>query len=261
MTNKAVILARGLGRRMRAENESADLSEKQTEIASKGIKTLVPILGDKTLLDFIFESLSAAGFSEFCLVIGGEHQAIRDFCAKLNYNISFAVQEQPLGTANAVLAAEEFAGNELFLVVNSDNLYPVTDLERLRKLNSAGLIAFDKQNLIAKSNIDEAKINNFAVLSFAQNDYLTKIVEKPEKVEENAFISMNAWLFSPKIFEACRKINLSKRKEFELADVVNFAIEKLGEKFNAVYSQNGVLDLSSREDVASLVGKLASFQN
>lgn len=35
--------------------------------------------------------------------------------------ISYAVQAKPLGTANAVLAAEEFAGEDRVLVLNSDN--------------------------------------------------------------------------------------------------------------------------------------------
>lgn len=261
MINKAVILARGLGKRMRAENESAQLNDKQAEIASQGIKALMPILGDKTLLDFIFESLSAAGFTQFCLVIGNEHQAIRDYCKNLKYKISFAIQEKPLGTANAVLASENFIENEHFLVVNSDNLYPVNDLESLRKLNSAGLIAFDKQSLISKSNIDEEKIKKFAVLSFDENDNLTKIIEKPEKTEKEAFISMNAWTFSPKIFEACRNIFPSLRGEYELADAVNFAIENFDEKFKAVYSNKGVLDLSSREDIKSVVRTLEKYQS
>jgi dTDP-glucose pyrophosphorylase len=135
-------------------------------------------------------------------------------------------------------------------------LYPINDLERLRNLISAGLIAFDKQNLIKKSNIDETKINKFAVLDFDENDYLKKIIEKPERVAENSFISMNAWLFSPKIFAACRQIKLSERGEFELADAVNFAIENLDEKFKAVYSKEGVLDLSSRADVENVREKL-----
>jgi glucose-1-phosphate thymidylyltransferase len=257
MTKKAVILARGLGTRMRAENKAAKLNQKQTEIASQGIKTLIPIVGEKTLLDFIFESLLDSGISEICLVIGEEHQAIRDYCAKLNYKISFAIQAEPLGTANAVLAAEEFAASEHFLVVNSDNLYPVNALQALHKLDSTGLIAFDKQNLIAKSNISAEKINKFAVIEFDENKHLTKIVEKPEKISEKASISMNAWLFSPKIFEACRNVKLSERGEFELTDAVNFAIKNLGEKFKIIFSNEGVLDLSSRGDIETLAKKLA----
>lgn len=257
MITKAVILARGLGKRMRAENESANLDAKQAEIASQGIKSLMPILGDKTMLDFIFQNLSLAGFSEFCLVIGNEHQAIRDFCSKLDYNISFAIQEQPLGTANAVLAAEDFIKDELFLVVNSDNLYPVNDLKKLQNLNSAGLIAYNKQSLLEKSNIDEEKINKFAVLSLDEKGKLKKIVEKPDVTNKNAFISMNAWIFSSKIFEACKNIKQSSRNEFELADAVNFAIQNLEEKFIAVYSNEGVLDLSNRADIEKVREKLS----
>jgi dTDP-glucose pyrophosphorylase len=257
MTNKAVILARGLGTRMRKDNESAKLNQQQTEIAGQGIKALIPIFGEKTMLDFIFENLNDAGFTEICLVIGNEHQAIRDFCGKLNYNISFAIQEKPLGTANAVLAAESFANDDNFLVVNSDNLYPVNSLQALQKLDSAGLIAFDKQSLIAKSNIDEAKINKFAMLEIDKNNDLLKITEKPEITENNAFISMNAWLFSPKIFAAIREIKLSPRGEYELADAVNFAIENFDEKFKIIYSNEGVLDLSGRDDIEKVREKLS----
>lgn len=42
MSKKAIILARGLGKRMRVENESAGLNEKQAEIASQGLKALMP---------------------------------------------------------------------------------------------------------------------------------------------------------------------------------------------------------------------------
>jgi glucose-1-phosphate thymidylyltransferase len=257
MTNKAVILARGLGRRMRAENDAAGLNASQAEIAAQGIKTLMPIIGDKTLLDFIFERLSRAGFSEFCLVIGPEHHLIRDFCRRLNYKIAFAVQERPLGTADAVLAAASFPGDERFLVVNSDNLYPVSDLEKLRNLDQPGLIAFDKQSLIEKSNIDEDKINKFAVLDFDRDGILTGIVEKPGTTARDAFISMNAWLFSPKIFTACRSITPSPRGEYELADAVNYAITNLNERFRAVFSRAGVLDLSSRADVEKVREKLS----
>jgi glucose-1-phosphate thymidylyltransferase len=254
MTNKAVILARGLGTRMRAVDENSKLNCEQAKIAESGVKTLIPIADNKTFLDFAIENLRSVGFTEICLVIGDEHEILKDFCRK--NDLSFAIQEKPIGTANAVLSAEQFVNGKHFLMVNSDNLYSVNDLSKLQKLNSAGLIAFDKQNLIAKSNIDEEKINKFAILSFDENNVLTKIIEKPETTEENAFISMNAWIFSPKIFEACQNIKLSKLGEYELSDAVNFAIETLDEKFKIVKSNEGVLDLSSRADIEKVINKL-----
>jgi dTDP-glucose pyrophosphorylase len=256
MINKAVILARGLGTRMRAENKEANLDSKQSEIADLGIKALMPIYGGKTLLDLILNNLSDAGFTKHCIVIGNEHQAIRDYCKKLNYNISFAIQEKPLGTANAVLAAEQFVNGDNFLMINSDNLYPVNDLRALRNLNKVGFIAYDKNGLIEKSNINETKINKFAILEIDENDELLRIVEKPETSQNHSFISMNAWILSPLIFDAAKQIEPSARQEYELADAVNLAIKKFGEKFQAVYSNEGVLDLSSRADIVKLAERL-----
>ncbi len=254
MITKAVILARGLGTRMRAVDKNSNLDSEQAKIAELGVKALIPIAENKTFLDFALENLRSAGFTEICLVIGNEHEILKEFCRK--NGLHFAIQEKPLGTANAVLSAENFANGDNFLVINSDNIYPVNSLQRLRYLNAAGLIAFNRQSLIAKSNISAEKIAKFAVVEFDENNYLTQIVEKPKTVAENSFVSMNAWLFSNKIFEACGNINLSVRNELELTDAVQFAIKNLGEKFKIITSNEGVLDLSSREDIEKVIEKL-----
>lgn len=251
--SKAVILARGLGRRMRADFGSSELSEDQRRIASKGIKTLMPIVGEKTMLELLVETLSDGGFTELCLVIGPEHDTIREFCSRKKLAVDFAVQQDPVGTADAVLAAETLIyTNELFLVVNSDNLYPVDSLRRLRAINRPGLLGFEREALIEKSNIPADRIAKFATLDVDIEGHLTRIVEKPKFVESDSLVSMNAWLFSPMIFEACRTIEPSSRGEYEIAAAVQYAMENLGERFVVVRSSEGVLDLSSRADIENV---------
>lgn len=255
-TSKAVILARGLGTRMRAEDSDVVLGAEQAAIAKAGIKTLVPIAGDKTLLDFIFENLTAAGFTKICLVIGEEHQVIRRFCAGKNIDISFAIQKEPLGTADAVLAAEDFAAGDSFLAINSDNLYPVEGLTRLREAGVPGLVAFDRRALVEKSNIPEERIAKFAEVIIDSDGFLKEILEKPEHPRPDAAVSMNAWMFSPSIFESCRAIGPSARGEYEITDAVAHSMSELGQKFIAIPSDEGVLDLSSRADVSGVAEKL-----
>jgi len=256
---KAVILARGLGTRMRAEDPTATLDESQKAVANIGLKTLVPIFEGKTLLDFILTSVLDAGFTDICLVIGDEHKEIRDFCAKKNHSISFAIQENPLGTADAVRAAENFAEGESFLVVNSDNLYPVSALKALRAVGVSGLVAFDRQALVSESNIPAERIANFAEVVLDDDGYLKEIVEKPSNPRPQASVSMNAWLFTSKIFDSCRLIGPSARGEFEITDAVAHAMREFGEKFRAVPSSEGVLDLSSRADISSVEKLLARY--
>lgn len=252
-TNKAVILARGLGTRMRTRESRSELTAEQARLADAGIKTLIPVAHRKTMLELIVENLAAAGFDEACLVIGPEHDAIREFCAQKRLDVTFSVQNEPLGTADAVLAAEPYvASDELFLVVNSDNLYPVEGLRRLRGTARPAMLAFERAALIDKSNIPEDRIEKFASAEVDDHGFLRRIVEKPESVGRDALVSMNAWLFSPMIFDACRAIEPSKRGEYEITAAVQYAIDNLKAKFVAVSTSEGVLDLSSRADVASV---------
>ena len=132
---KAVILARGLGTRMRKSDASAALDQKQMEIASFGIKGMIPI--GRPFLDYVLSGLADAGYSRVCLVIGPEHQIVRDYYQSnppSRVRVEFAIQEKPLGTADAVMSARDFAGSDHFLVINSDNYYPADVLKALREL-------------------------------------------------------------------------------------------------------------------------------
>ena len=107
--HKVVIMARGLGTRMRKSVEGVSLTADQAAAASAGVKAMIS-LDDRPFLDYVISALADAGFDEFCLVIGPEHNVIRDYydsCEKSRLSIVYAVQEHPLGTADAVAAAEE----------------------------------------------------------------------------------------------------------------------------------------------------------
>lgn len=241
---------------MRAEASGTSLTDEQSRIASAGIKALIPIVGDKTMLDLSIGNLQSAGFTSIGLVIGDEHDEIRDFCAQRGYDASFAIQKEPLGTADAVLSAESLVDpHELFLILNSDNLYPVDSLRRLREMNRPAMIGFERRALIENSNIPEERIAKFATIEIGSDGNLARIVEKPDFVDPDALVSMNAWLFDETIFNACRNVGLSPRGEYELTSAVQFGIDKLNSPIAVVRSSEGVLDLSSRADIGTVSGR------
>jgi glucose-1-phosphate thymidylyltransferase len=252
---KAVILARGLGTRMRrAEQSVTGLSAEQAKVAASGVKAMMPM--GRPFLDHAMSALADAGFQKLCLVIGPEHESIREYYKSVprkRVTIEFATQEKPLGTADALLAAKEFAADDLFLMVNSDNYYPVEVLKKLSALEGSGLAAFDRDALIRLSNIEAERIRQYAILKI-QDDHLVEITEKPTEVPTGAdvYVSMNCWVFDASIFEACTKVNKSIRGEYELADAVKIAIHEMGVVFRVIHVAAGVLDLSSPNDVASV---------
>jgi len=263
---KAVILARGLGTRMQKTDDSVELSAAEAAVAAKGVKAMIPI-GDRPFLDFVLTELADAGYRSVCLVIGPEHDAVREYYGGLDMqrvSVDFAVQVEPRGTADAVAAAEEFAAGEPVLVINSDNFYPLAALKALRKLDTAGLAAFERDAMIEGSNIPGERITKFAVIETADG-IMKRVIEKPTDdqiavLTPPVCVSMNCWRFGPKIFDACRAIEPSARGELEITDAVQHAIDRLGETFAAPTFRAPVLDLSSRADIGPVQAALKNLQ-
>ena len=256
---KAVILARGLGTRMRREEPGAALSAEQAAAADAGVKAMMPI--GRPFLHHVLSALADAGITQVCLVVAPDADEIREHFTRearpTRFTIQFAVQDQPRGTADALLAAESFAGGERFLALNADNYYPVESYRALAALHGAGVAGFDRHVLVRDGSIDAARIRRYALLRAASDGGLTHIVEKPDEATAaamgaHALVSMNLWAFTPEIFEACRRAPPSSRGEQELPDAVRIAMSELAVPFRVVPIAAPVLDLASRNDVSSV---------
>lgn len=262
-TDQAVILARGLGTRMRRQDANATLDQGQAKVAETGVKALIPI--KRPFLDYILSVLGEAGIGRVCLVIGPEHDELRRYYGQeLQTNrltIDFAVQKDPLGTANAVAAAEEWTGGKPFLMLNSDNYYPLAAIDALRHTPAPAVALFERDAMLNGSNIPPDRVRAFAV-GLHHEGQLHRVIEKPDDsvlAAGGIFVSMNLWLFDQRIFEACRSIPRSPRGEYEITDAAQWCIDR-GCTFSACLVHAPVLDLSSRSDVGPVTERLADVQ-
>ena len=262
---KAVILARGLGKRMRQADDIASVDARQAAVADQGVKAMIPI--GRPFLDYVLSALADGGCNDVCLVIGPEHTVVREYYERPDLlhrvRVSFAIQDEPLGTADAILAAERFVGEDRFLVMNADNYYPVAAYAALREMNEPGLIGFERDALLADGLIPPDRITRFALLDVGPDGYLRRIVEKPDdatarRMSDVAFVSMNVWAFDRAIFEPCRTVRPSPRGELELPVAVQHAIDDYGQRFRVAPMSAQVLDLSSRADIAGVADRLAT---
>jgi glucose-1-phosphate thymidylyltransferase len=269
---RAVILARGLGTRMR-QGTGGELAPAQAKAAESGAKAMMPLIvpgtggsaaaASRPFLDYSLSALADAGYTDVCLVVAPNHEAMARYYTgpgtPRRLRLAFAVQEEPIGTANAVAAAEAWTGADPFLVVNGDNYYAVRTLASLVGRAGAATALYPPDTLLARSNIPADRIRAFA-LGVVEAGRLARIVEKPTPEQAaalgHALVSMTCWRMPPAIHAACRAVTRSVRGEYELVDAVNALIAE-GVRFEVVVADDGVLDLSGRGDVAAVEHALA----
>lgn len=196
-TPQAVILAAGEGTRIRPLSASLP-------------KPMLPV-ADRPLAAHAAAAAVSAGIDELILVVGYEADAVRDYFGEeyAGVPVSYAVQQEQAGTADAVRAAAEYLDGP-FAVLNGDNLYDEASLSEL----------FDAAPSIAAYSVPDP--SNYGVLSTA-GDRVTAIVEKPAD-PPTELANAGAYVF-PAEARDWLDVEMSERGEREITDVVTQVIE------------------------------------
>jgi mannose-1-phosphate guanylyltransferase/phosphomannomutase len=158
---KAVVMAGGEGTRLRP-------------LTSNQPKPMVPIAG-KPCIEHILELLRDHGLDDVVVTVAFLPQAIRSYFGggdALGMNISYSVEETPLGTAGSVRLAARALDEEPFLVISGDALCDV-DLTRL--------VAFHKEREAAVT-IGLVHVENpleFGIVVTDEEGRIERFLEKP----------------------------------------------------------------------------------
>ncbi|MCK4701226.1 MAG: NTP transferase domain-containing protein, partial [Bacteroidales bacterium] len=122
MTEEAIILAGGLGTRLKS-------------VISDIPKPMAPIHG-KPFLEYLLSYLVKFKIKKAVLSVGYKYQNIFDYFGN-NYKgmkLSYAIEDMPLGTGGGIRNAMDQINNDHFFLLNGDTFYEV-DLNKLYHLH------------------------------------------------------------------------------------------------------------------------------
>jgi glucose-1-phosphate thymidylyltransferase len=182
---------------------------------TRGIsKQLMPIY-DKPMIYYPLSTLMMAGIKDVLIITTPEHNAFfKDLLgdgSQLGMTISYAVQDEPRGLAEAFLIGEEFIGNDSVALVLGDNIFHGTGLGRALQGNT------DLQGgLIFASHVAEP--HRYGVVEFDESMTALSIEEKPAKPKSNYAVP-GLYFYDNTVVDVAKSIAPSARGELEITSV------------------------------------------
>ena len=182
-------------------------------------KGLVEVAGDP-ILTHVFEALRSLGVDDIVVVVGYRGDDIVDYYGDRfrDVSLTYARQEARLGLGHAVLAAEGSVSGDV-VVWNGDNVGAA---------NPSELVARHREHDAAATFLVEevSRERATAGAAFVLDDGApVGVVEKPDD-PPSRLVPRGVAAFSPRIFDALRRVSPSARGEYELADAVDLLLDE-----------------------------------
>ncbi len=166
------------------------------------------------MIYYAIEKLKQMGVTSILLVSGRGHAGhfleLLGGGAEFGVKLFYEVQEEAGGIAQALSLAEDFVGQEKFVVMLGDNVFE-DDL-------SSAAQAFENGNdqawIFLKS---VANPQSYGVPRF-EGERIVEILEKPQ-IPPSPYAVTGCYFYDPTVFDIIRKIQPSARGELEISDV------------------------------------------
>ena len=182
---------------------------------TRGIsKQLMPIY-DKPMIYYPLSTLMMAGINEVLVITTPEYRtsfsSLLGDGSGLGMSISYAVQDEPRGLAEAFVIGEDFIGNDSVALVLGDNIFHGTGLGS--SLRSHSVV---NGGLIFASHVSNPE--RYGVVEFDENMKALSIEEKPSKPKSN-FAVPGLYFYDNQVVEIAKNITPSARGELEITAV------------------------------------------
>ena len=233
---KGIILAGGTGSRLYPITKAVS-------------KQLLPIY-DKPMIYYPLSALMLAGIREELIITTPRDQgAFIDLLgdgSNLGINISYAIQEEPNGLAEAFILGEEFLNDSPACLVLGDNLY-----------YGHGLTAMLQQaNEQAKgSTIFTLKVSTperYGIIEIDHNNKALSIEEKPKKPKSDLAVT-GLYFFDHRVCEIAKQITPSHRGELEITDIIDFYLREQSLHINTMSRGMAWFDTGTHDSMVEAI--------
>ena len=224
---KAVILAAGKGTRLLP--------------LTRAIPKEMLRIGTKPIIEHVIDFLRTGGIDEILIITGRKKEQIMDHLGSGNaygVDISYKIQEEPRGTADATYYAKNFIGEDDFVLIYGDNyLKPFVSINKF--------LNFHINNKEAEVTIVLHPVEDptrFGLVKIDVQGKILKIIEKPTMKGAKDYLSDGKYLsiagiliLNHSVFSYIKQIEKGIGNELWLTDVIEMMRQDNRKMFGYVH--------------------------
>lgn len=185
-------------------------------------KQLLPVY-DKPMIYYPLSTLMMAGIKDILIISTPLHldmfKLLLGSGENLGINISYAIQEKPVGLADAFRVGKDFIGNDNVSLILGDNMIygPMLEnmLKQASKLEKGGIIF----------GYEVADPTSYGVVEIDKNGKAISIEEKPNEPKSNLAVP-GLYFYDNNVVKYANEIKPSERGELEITDINKVYMER-----------------------------------
>jgi len=199
---KGIILAGGTGSRLYPITRAIN-------------KHLLPVY-DKPMIYYPLSVLMLAGIQEILIITTPKDQKgfknILGDGSDFGIQLSYQLQAEPKGIAEAFIIAESFIGKDSVSLILGDNIFfgqgftPILK-QAVKQKVGATLLGYPVSHP-----------QDYGIVNFDSNGSISSVVEKPSKSQSNCAIT-GLYFYDNQVVEMAKKVKPSKRGELEITSI------------------------------------------
>lgn len=179
-------------------------------------KQLLPVY-DKPMIHYPVSLMLQAGIRDILIIVSNADYIplFKKALIKASANISYIVQEAPLGLAHAFILGEEFIKGCNVCLMLGDNIFHGANFEIILKCNFTNQIY----------GVKVKNPSDYGVMKLDSIGQIVEIVEKPKEFVSDYAVP-GLYFFDDTVSDRAKRVKPSARGELEIVDVINSYIKE-----------------------------------